>query len=75
MFHGFQRWGGINISILHVGSCSQFSTGSCSPNFDQGGIAPTVSLHCFLFSLCSDGRAPWGQGPLTLTLKDVYKIM
>ncbi len=41
--HGFQP--GINISILR--------RGSCSPNKEQlggGNVAPTVSLHCILFS-------------------------
>ncbi len=44
--------GGVNVSILHgggAGSCCPFSTGSCYPNFDQGEVAPTVSLYCFLF--------------------------
>ena len=39
-------------SMIAGGSCSPFSTGSCSPNFDQGDVATTASLHCFLFVRC-----------------------
>ena len=39
----FSTGGGVMFFILH--------RGPCCPNFDQGGggVAPTVSLHCFLF--------------------------
>ena len=45
MYVGQFGGGGVNISILH-------QVGSCSPNFDQGDVAPTVSLctaSCFSF--------------------------
>ncbi len=45
--------GGIMLSILHRGGVmfSILHRGLSPPNFDYGGgdVAPTVSLHCFLF--------------------------
>ena len=48
-------------SILHRGSCSNFSRGGghvlqtlFPKTSDGGGVAPTLSLHCFLFCTTPD---------------------
>ncbi len=61
-------------------SCSPFSTGPCSPNFDQGDIAPTMSVHCFLFALhvrlvCTDLRGLYAVESKLRLLLQMNKLL